>query len=316
MRPEELKPRLRGVIVTPAVPMHQDGRIDADAIRRLSRFLVQHGIRDGTGAIVAASSTGEFMSLSEREFDEVIAATVEGADGQVPVLAGTNHMSTAGAVDRSRRAQAHGAVGVLVGPPFYWRPSREEVLAHFASIAEAIDVGILIYNNHFATQHDLDVDLLEALARLPGVVGMKESTWAIRKLEQVVRALGDRIAVLNGPGEWHEPAARLCGAPGFVSPLASVAPEVSLRLDTLMRANDFPGAAALARHFRPLLEFASRAGGGGYIGVLKAAMTLRGIPGGSPRPPLRALNERERQELQVLIETLGAAVPGVATAPR
>ncbi|MBM4408871.1 MAG: dihydrodipicolinate synthase family protein [Chloroflexi bacterium] len=161
-----LHARLSGAFIAPIVPMRDDGRVDGDAVAALTRFIMAAGLA-GHGGLLPASSTGEFMSLSEAEYDRVIGETVAAAGGAVPVIAGANHMDTAGAVDRARRAQRLGVDGVLVGPPFYFRPTREEVIDHFRRISDAVEIGVLVYDNTFATQLDIDEDLFAALAQMP-----------------------------------------------------------------------------------------------------------------------------------------------------
>jgi len=309
MDPQQLRARLRGVAITPVVPMSDDGQVDVEGIGELTRFLVGHGLSDDTGVLIPLSGTGEFMSLSDAEHEAVLAATIEAADGAVTVVAGANHMDTRGAIQRARRAQALGAAGVMVGPPFYFRPTNAEILDHYRRICDALEIGVVLYNNCFATQVDLAVELLDELADLPNVVGMKESTPSAEKLLRVLRVVGDRIAVLSGYGEAREPQARLWGSPGFVSPMATVVPELSLELECRLRARDYEGAAAHARRIATLRDYLCGGEGGTYVGALKAGLTLRGLRGGSPRPPFQPLPAQQVRAIAAELECLGIETP-------
>jgi len=306
VRQHPLHTRLRGAFIAPITPMHEDGRVNGGAVAELTRFILAAGL-EGHGGLLPVSSTGEFMSLSESEYDEVVGETVEAAAGTVPVIAGANHMDTAGAVDRARRAQRLGADGVLAGPPFYFRPTREEVIDHFRRISGAVEIGVLVYDNTFATQLDLDEDLFAALAELPNVVGTKDGTMDVFAFDRIRRRVGDQIAILSAPGEWNEPAARLGGAAGFVSVLGTLAPELTVGLERLVRAGDHAAAAAMAQRIRPLMTAIEPDGGGTYISALKAGLQLRGIAAGPVRPPLRALHEGEMAALEIALREVGLA---------
>jgi 4-hydroxy-tetrahydrodipicolinate synthase len=260
--------------------------------------------------LIPTSTTGEFMSLSDEEFEAVIGTTIDAARG-VPVLAGTNHMDTAAGIRRARRAEALGAVGVMAGPPFYFKPSRAEVLDHFRRISEAISIGIVVYDNAFATQLDLDPGLMFDLGQFGNIVGAKYGMLDPARIDEVISAVGDRINLLSMQGEGNEPAARLRGASGFVSVASSFVPELSLRLEALLRARDYEGAAALSRRMRPLLKFFNR-DGGGYIATVKAGVRLRGIDAGVPRPPIQPLPADEVDGLAAAMEALGisTSAPG------
>ena len=289
MTPQDLRSHLRGIMLTPVVPTRADGSVNVAGIRAMTRFAIEAGVVSGTGVIVPMSTSGEFMSFSDAEFAAVLEVTIDAAADEVPVLAGTNHMDLAGIIERSKLAQSLGAAGVMFGPPFYFTPTREEILDHYRRVSEAIDIGIVVYNNVFATQVDLQPDVLTDLAELPNVVGLKEARSWDPSSDAKIDAVGDRIAIFSGGDVVGEPAARLRGAPGFVSPLSTIAPELSVRVESLLRAGDFAAAARYTHSLRGLYAAYAHHGGGGYVAALKAGLALRGIDAGDPRPPIRPL---------------------------
>lgn len=303
MHPQQLKAALRGVIATPVVPTGPDGAVNLRSVEQLTEFIIGAGL-PGNGVLIPLSTTGEFFSMSDAEFEAVLETTIGTSRGRVPVLAGTNHMDTAGSVRRAKRAEALGAAGVLVGPTFYFKPSRDEVLDHFRRISDAIGIGIMVYDNSFATQLHLDPALLADLAELPNVIGTKYPTVDAGEMDHFMALVGDRVNLLSMHGEGNEPAARLRGAAGFVTVISTFVPELDVRLETLLRAGDYAGAAALSRSLRPILDLVDR-DGGGYIATVKAGTNLRGIEVGVPRPPIQPLPAPDVARLAAAMEALG-----------
>lgn len=132
--------------------------------------------------------------------------------------------------------------------------------------------------------------------------------------DAIRRRVGDRIAILSAPGEWNEPAARLEGAPGFVSVLGTLAPELTVALERLVRAGDHESAAALSNRIRPLMRAIEPDVGGTYIAALKAGLWMRGFAAGPARPPERNLHDHELATLDRALSEIGlprfaAAVP-------
>jgi len=306
MNPQELKAVLRGVIATPIVPTTPDGEVNLRAVEQLTEFIIGGGL-PGNGVLIPLSTTGEFFSVSDGEFEAVLETSIGAARGRVPVLAGTNHMDTAGVIRRAKRAEALGAAGVLVGPGFYFKPSRDEVLDHFRRLSDAIGIGIVVYDNSFATQLHIDPALLAELAELPNVVGTKYPTLDPAEMDLFMSLIGDRVNLLSMHGEGNEPAARLRGAAGFVTVISTFVPELDVRLETLLRAGDYAGAVALSRALRPILNLVAR-DGGGYIATVKAGTILRGIEAGVPRPPIQPLPAAQVAQLSAAMTGLGIEV--------
>src|SRR5436190_16301339 len=166
-----------GSIVALVTPMQDDGSIDYDALRRL----IDWHIAEGTRCIGVVGTTGESPTVSVEEHCEVIRATVEHVRGRVPVMAGAGANSTAEAIELSRYALEVGADCTLSVVPYYNKPSQEGIHRHFAAIAEAVDIPMVLYNVPSRTVADMSVETTLRLAKVPGIVGIKEASGDIER---------------------------------------------------------------------------------------------------------------------------------------
>ncbi|MGH2535358.1 MAG: dihydrodipicolinate synthase family protein [Thermomicrobiales bacterium] len=301
-QPNDLKPLLRGALAFPITPYAADGSLDLDGVRANARWLAGSGIC----AVVAPSGTGELFGLSPDECAAVIEATVEAVDGRKPVIAGVGYGPTV-AAGLARRAEAAGASGILVMPPYYGKPDPFGLLAYYQAVGDATSLGIMPYARDAAA---FTPALVEQMARdVPNFIAFKDGRGDVRLFQQirerVVAALGpDRLVWLAGVGDDLVGPYFAVGAEGFTSSLACFWPEASTALFRLASTGDTAGLAAYhARVVRPIYEMRQRRGG--YeVAVMKAAMDLLGHPAGPARPPLATLTAAETEELRGILQTL------------
>src|SRR5678816_1975198 len=198
-----MKP-ITGSIVALVTPMHEDGRIDFDALRRL----VDWHVAEGTQCIGAVGTTGESPTVSVEEHCEVIRVAVEHAAGRIPVMAGAGGNSTAEAIELSRYALKVGADCTLSVVPYYNKPSQEGIYRHFVAVAEAVDIPMVVYNVPSRTVADMQAETALRLARVPGIVGIKEATGDIARGSAILRNAPAGFAVYSGnddsAAEQHE----------------------------------------------------------------------------------------------------------------
>ncbi len=302
MSPEELKGHLRGALAFPITPYAADGAVDLEGVRANARWLAGSGVC----AIVAPSGTGELFALSPDECAAVTAATVEATAGRVPVIASVGYGPAVGA-DLARRAEAAGADGILILPPYYGNPDSRGLIDYYAQIAAATTLGMMPYNRDSAL---FTPKIVEQMANdIPNFIAFKDGRGDGR-LFRSIRAycnakLGEeRIVWLAGVGDDLIAPYFSSGAVGYTSSLACFWPEASVQLYVLVQAGDFAGLADLhARVVRPFYELRER-GKGFEVSVMKAAMELLGHPAGPARPPLGKLNERDLADLRAIVERL------------
>jgi len=304
---EALKDQIRGVVVVMVTPFLDDFGLDEAGLRRLTRFLIENGVRKGRGVLVPAGSTGECPMLSLEERERVFAIVKEEAGDEVPVLGGCNHCDTREVIRLARYAERVGLDGIMVSPPYYWRPNEKIILTHYKAIAEETGLGIIVYNNWFASQLDIPVDVMVRLVEeVPTIVALKENTPSIAKFAEMVRVLGDKIVIVNGTGEPHEPYAALMGAKGFVSGIACVVPKVSLSIYDAEAEGDYAKARRIIDSVTPLIDFFTKGEHeADYIVRIKAVMNLMGLPGGRPRLPLVPASEEVARRGKEIIDSLG-----------
>ncbi|AXF24887.1 4-hydroxy-tetrahydrodipicolinate synthase [Burkholderia pyrrocinia] len=224
---------IRGSIVALVTPMHDDGSLDLPALRAL----VDWHVASGTAALVAVGTTGESPTVSVDEHLRVIAACVEHAAGRIPVIAGSGANSTAEAIELTVRAKALGARASLQVVPYYNKPTQEGLYRHFARIAEAVDLPVILYNVPGRTVADLGHDTVLRLAHVPGVVGIKDATGDLERGMRLLRAAPPGFSVYSGD-DATAPLLMLMGGSGNISVTANVMPRAMAGLCDAALAGD------------------------------------------------------------------------------
>jgi 4-hydroxy-tetrahydrodipicolinate synthase len=241
-----MKPIL-GSIVALVTPMHEDGQVDFEALRRL----IDWHIREGSDCIGVVGTTGESPTVSVSEHCEVIRVAVEHANGRIPVMAGAGGNSTSEAIELSRYAQKVGASCTLSVVPYYNKPSQEGIYQHFKSIAEAVDIPMVLYNVPSRTVADMSIETTLRLAQLPGIVGVKEATGQIDRASWLIKSAPPGFCVYSGD-DASAVALMLLGGQGNVSVTANVAPRAMHELCVAAMAGRAQEAAALHLKLMPL----------------------------------------------------------------
>jgi len=236
-----------GSIVALVTPMHEDGRIDYDALHRL----IEWHIAEGTDCIGVVGTTGESPTVSMEENCEVIRAAVKIAAGRVPIMAGTGANSTAEAIELTRFAKQVGADCHLSVVPYYNRPSQEGIYQHFRTIAEAVDLPMVLYNVPGRTVADMQPDTALRLAQLPGIIGIKEASGNIERACQLIKHAPKGFSIYSGD-DGTAVALMLLGGHGNVSVTANVAPRLMHELCMAALDGDVRRAAALHLRLLPL----------------------------------------------------------------
>jgi 4-hydroxy-tetrahydrodipicolinate synthase len=241
-----MKP-ITGSIVALVTPMHEDGRVDFDALRRL----IDWHVAEGTQCIGAVGTTGESPTVSVEEHCEVIRVAVEHTAGRIPVMAGAGGNSTAEAIELSRYALTVGADCTLSVVPYYNRPSQDGIYAHFRAIAEAVDIPMVLYNVPGRTVADMQHETVLRLAQVPGVIGIKEATGNIERACWLIRDVPSGFAIYSGD-DATAAALMLMGGHGSISVTANVAPRAIQALCAAALAGDARETARLQLQLMPL----------------------------------------------------------------
>jgi len=300
----------RGIALAVVTPLTKDGAVDDRGIDRLVNFLLEKGMSRENGFLIPLSTTGNFLSLSMDERKQVIRSYIKSTAGRMPIVVGCNHIRLEDTIELAKFSQDLGVIGILVGPPFYWKPTDAQIIDHYEQICRSIEIGVLIYNNHWASQVDISVEALSEIVKNPNVIGLKESTFSIEKLIRVTRLLSNHINVLSGLGEAFEPLYTQLGCTGFTSTLGNIVPELSVKLHADLLAKRFEEADRLARRLAPLTRFMDGLVGGQYISGLMYVLDRLGICEPTVRPPLLPLKIDEIETVEILMKDLGIRMSG------
>ena len=266
----------RGTYTVMITPGDAARGLDLPALAAFTEWQIAQGIH----GLIPLGSTGEFLSLSEDERVAVAETVVRTSAGRVPVLIGTGAEDTREAVRLSRQAEALGADGVMVIPPFYSTPTDDELVRHYRAIGEAIGVPVMVYNNPATANVDLKPELVGRIAECENCRYIKESTLEVTRVRDILRLCGDRMTVFGGILGLES---FLAGAEGWVAVASNVAPAPLARLFSLVAdAGDVKAAQALYRRWLPVIL---AVGGQRYVAASKALLGHMGLDVGLPRPP-------------------------------
>ncbi len=224
---------LGGSMVAIITPMHPDGSLDFDAYRKL----IDWHIAEGTDGLVVVGTSGESPTVDVEDHVELIRVAVEHAAGRVPVIAGTGGNSTSEAIELSRHALSVGAQAGLSVVPYYNKPSQEGLYQHFRTIAEAVDLPVILYNVPSRTIADMSNDTILRLAQVPNVIGIKDATGDIGRGALLLRDAPKDFRVVSGD-DATAAALMLMGGHGNISVTANVAPRIMHELCVAAIAGD------------------------------------------------------------------------------
>lgn len=293
-------PWLRGVFPALVTPFKRETEeIDEEAYRHL----IRHALPNIDG-LVTSGTTGEFPYLTREEQRRLVEIGVEESDGN-PVVAGCGASSTKEAMTLARDAREAGASAALIVTPYFLHPSDKGVYQHFHDIATGVDLPIILYNIPQVMDRYLPRPVIEDLADLPNVIGLKDSSGDLTYTMELLEYAGDRIDIFVGHDEVVLPALA-GGVSGMILASAQVYPEVWQEVIRLVDAGEIDKARARQRQVQKLSRIFCRHGGGV---AAKAALKMMGLDMGPPRKPLKAtggaLIHETRAEIRLELEKLG-----------
>ncbi|WP_035964860.1 4-hydroxy-tetrahydrodipicolinate synthase [Bradyrhizobium sp. YR681] len=291
------------VMITPFTP---SGEVDVAALRAFVDWQIAEGIH----GLIPLGSTGEFLSLDDDEKALVAEVVIKQAAGRVPVLIGTGAEDTREVVRLSRRAEKLGADGVMIIPPFYSTPTDDELVHHYKTVADAISLPIMVYNNPATANVDLKPQLVARIAEIDNCLYIKESTLEVTRVRDIIRLCGDRMTVFGGILGFES---FVEGAQGWVAVASNVVPSQMARIFSLVADDgDIRQARELYLQYLPVIEFV---GGQAYVAGSKALLGHMGLAVGHPRPPRLPLPAAQDAAARALVKTFDLAwrgAPGAA----
>ncbi|MDK4716837.1 4-hydroxy-tetrahydrodipicolinate synthase [Rhizobium sp. CNPSo 4039] len=288
--------KFRGVYTVMITPLDEHGAVDLKALAAFTDWQVRQGIH----GLIPLGSTGEFLSLSEEERDGVARTVIETVAGRVPVLIGAGAEDTRECVRLSRKAEAMGADGVMTIPPFYSTPTDDELVHHYRTIASAISIPIMIYNNPATANVDLKPELVARIAEIDGCDYIKESTLEVTRVRDIIRLAGDNMTVFGGILGFES---FVMGAQGWVAVASNIAPGPMARIFELVAdEKKIDEARALYLHWLPIIQ---AVGGQAYVAGSKSLLRHMGFGAGAPRPPRLPLPAEQDAAMKKLVQDFG-----------
>lgn len=286
----------RGVFTVMITPIDADGKVNLSALAAFTDWQ----IREGVHGLIPLGSTGEFLSLSDQDWDDVARTVIQTTAGRVPVLIGTGAEDTREAVRLSCKAEALGADGVMIIPPFYSTPTDDELVTHYQTIARSISIPIMVYNNPATSNVDMKPELLARIAEIEGCDYVKESTLEVTRIRDIVRLAGDKMTPFGGILGFES---FVMGAQGWVAVASNVAPAAMSRIFTLAAdEKKYDEARALYLEWLPIIQ---AVGGQAYVAGSKALLNHMGFAAGSPLPPRLPLPSEQDAAMKTLVERFG-----------
>lgn len=274
-------------LVTP----FRNGEVDIETLRTL----VEWHIGEGSHGLVPVGTTGESPTLSHHEHEAVVAEVVRAVAGRVPVIAGAGSNNTLESIRFMQHAQSVGADAALVVTPYYNKPTQRGLIAHFSALHDCCDLPIIIYNIPGRSVVDMAPDTMAELARLPRIVGVKDATGDLARVNLQRMACGkDFIQISGEDGTAHGFNAQ--GGQGVISVTGNVAPRLVAQVQEATLAGDYATALELQDRLMPLhtAVFVEP----GLVGV-KYAMSRLGLCSEEVRSPLTGLSDGTK----ALVET-------------
>jgi len=230
-------------IVTP----FKNGRVDERALGDLIEFQ----IAQGTDGIVPCGTSGESATLTYEEHDRVIECAVEAVRHRVPVIAGTGSNSTDEAIVLTKHAKTAGADGALLICPYYNKPTQEGLYRHYKTIAEAVDLPLVLYNIPSRTSVNMLPSTVARLSAIRNIVAIKEGAGSLQQVSEIIEACGERITVLSGDDALTLPMMAV-GGKGVITVTANVAPADMAALVDAFAAGHLDRAKTLHYKLYPL----------------------------------------------------------------
>jgi 4-hydroxy-tetrahydrodipicolinate synthase len=297
---------LKGAFTALVTPMKENGDVDYDGFRRLINFQLEQGI-DG---LVPLGTTGETPTLDEEEEEKLIRIAVDEAKGKIPLIIGAGSNDTKHMVAYVKRVKDMGGDAALVVTPYYNKPNDSGLIKHFEAAA-AVGIPVVVYNIASRTGRNIPAPLMEKIAAIPGIVGVKESSGDLGQMGETLQSIAfprrtgaNPFAVLSGDDGFALPLMAL-GGDGIISVVSNLVPARVKALTKACFGGNFEEARKIHFELAPLVKAAFMETNPVPI---KAAMNWAGLPAGPARLPLGKLDPKNEEPLRAAIQKLGIKI--------
>lgn len=290
----------KGAGVAIVTPFDGNNRVNYPKLAELIEFQIENS----TDAIISCGTTGESSTLTDQEHIDVIKFTVDTVAGRVPVIAGTGSNDTAYAIELSKQAEAVGADGLLIVTPYYNKTSQAGLIRHYFSIADSVNIPIIVYNVPSRTGLDIKPETYKAMSEHRMIVAIKEANGNISSIVKTFALCGDKLDIYSGNDDQIVPILSLGGA-GVISVLSNIAPKQTHDICQLYFSGRQQESCRLQLELLELIEAI-------FCDVnpipVKAAMNYLGMDVGECRMPLTSLSDDNMKKLKNAIDKAGIVI--------
>jgi len=280
-------------LVTP----FKKGKVDDKKLAELVGF----HIKNGTSGIIPCGTTGESATLSYEEHERVIEVVIEAANKKIPVIAGTGSNSTAEALMLTRHAKKAGADASLQVSPYYNRPTQEGLYRHFKTIAEEVDLPMIVYNIASRTGVNIEPETMARISKVKNIAGVKESSGSLEQMSRIRYLCGDKFNLISGDDALTLPLLAI-GGTGVISVVNNIVPRDVADMVAKFKKGDLEGARKLHYKLLPLIKAI-------FIETnpipVKTAMSLMGMIEPDLRLPLCSMSEANLEKLKEVLKDYG-----------
>lgn len=329
LKPQEMKEHTKGIFHLALTPFDENGELDLPALKESIRMVTEHPLLKGEDIVfLALGTTGEFYAMSEAENKKVVDTVTQEVNGRFPVMIGSGRAGTRNTVEFSKYAQEAGADGLLIVPPYYTMPTTDGVIRHFETVAEAVDIGITIYNNPAASKLWLPAPVIRRLSKVDNIIGLKENTNNPMAFLTMMQTIDEKdMAIFAGLGHFMYQFMCFHGCNGFVTEMLNYAPHLAVDLYHAGKDRDVEKVRRTADQMNLFWNWVfclaakhsaipSAVHPGNqlpndmpyYQAANKAAARLCGMPSGIARGPMENIPEEETAKLRRILKEMGCQV--------
>lgn len=291
--------KLQGIMPALITPFTEDGAIDFDALEKV----LEKQLADGVHGFAVLGTTAEYYAMNHSERAEILRFVKGVVNGRVPLIAGTNSSSTREVIELTSAAKEIGYDTVLLSAPYYALPSNEELIAHFNTVLDAVDVNVVLYNYPIRAGVEVGMEVMEAFKDNDRVIGIKESSGNLLRAMEITSTFGDKIQLSCGSDDqaldffiWGANS-WICGPANFCAPQV-------VKFYNAFQAGDIATAKSVIEALFPVMACLEESK---FIQKVKYGCELAGVPGGSCRAPLLPLTEEEKRSMEAAFEIAQSA---------
>ncbi len=292
-----MKKDIKGCGTALVTPFKSNGKIDEEALRRLVDFQIKEGI----DFLVPCGTTGESATLTVDEHLRVVEIVVEQSGGRVPVIAGAGGYNTEKVVEMAKRVSSLGVDGILSVTPYYNKPTQEGLYQHFKSVAESVDVPVILYNVPGRTSTNLLPDTVVRLSEIKNIIGLKAASGNIGQIGELAVKMPEGFKIISGDDPNTLPIIALGGV-GVISVISNQAPGMTVKLTHLCLEGKFREAMIMQKRLYPLMKL-------NFLETnpipVKAGLAMMGLIEERYRLPLVPMSKENKEKLRRGLVELG-----------